>query len=110
MNLGVWMSSSVWQHKCDTEHSTQAWNLPELPDGFLPPPAAGAARLYVATRGRWRGYFRVHAFQWNPADRACPVALLFAPQSWTPIEPQSAPPRDPRGYTLDVPLARPHPT
>ena len=107
MNLGVWMSRPVWQHKRQAPGRNQAWNVPQLPDGF--PPATQGVRLYVAMRRRWRGYFHVHAFQWTPADRACPFALIFKPDSWTPIDPVSAPPRDPRGYTLDVPSSMPQP-
>ena len=100
------MSRAVWQHKHEGPERQQAWNLPQLPDGFLP--AAGDARLYVAIRGHWRGYFRIHAFQWTPTDRACPFALIFAPGTWTPVEPTLAPQRTPCGYTLDVPVASPN--
>lgn len=104
MNLGVWMSRAVWQHKCDTSVRTQSWNLRQLPDNFLP--AGATVRLYVAIQGHWRGYFHVHAFQWTPEDRASPFALYFAPGSWVPIEACPAPRRPPTGYTLDV-LAAP---
>ena len=96
------MSRAVWQHKRQSDVRRQAWNLPELPD--LLKPAEGISRLYVAIGGYWRGYFRLEAFSWNPTDVACPFTLLFDPSRWTPIHPESAPPRDRRrGYTLDVP-------
>jgi hypothetical protein len=97
------MSRAVWQHKREDAPRRQAWNLPQLPDGFLPP--TGAARLYVAIRGHWRGYFRIQAFHWTPTDRACPFALLFAPDTWTPVAATPAPQRTPCGFTLDVPAA-----
>jgi hypothetical protein len=101
MRLGVWMSGPVWRHKADPAHAVQAWNLAELPELVAAP--GDGSRMYVATGGFWRGYFRLQAFSWNPDDSACPFALLFNPRHWTAIPPEPAPPRDRRGYTLDVP-------
>ena len=106
MNLGVWMSRAVWQHKREGVERSQVWNLRQLPAGLTGRKAT--ARLYVAIRGCWRGYFQFHAFLFNPSDSDCPFALVFDPRSWTSIPPTQAPPQDRRsGYTLDVPGARP---
>jgi hypothetical protein len=102
VHLGVWMSEGVWRHKRHGEGRVQAWNLRELPEGFAP--AHHDTRLYVAIRGRWRGYFVLKAFSWNPADTQSPITLIFEPRTWSSIEPVPAPPRNRRsGYTLDVP-------
>ena len=102
MHLGVWMSRGVWQHKRLSERRLETWNLPDLPDGFLG--VSGAVRLYVAMEGHWRGYFVLTRLLWSPSDPRAPFSLVFAPDSWVPIEPRPAPPR-PRSqrFTLDIP-------
>jgi hypothetical protein len=98
------MSRAVWQHKYQSDRDVETWNLPELPDGFLTI-GGTPVRLYVAIQGHWRGYFVLTRLLWQAADRQAPFALAFAPHSWTPINPQPAPPR-PRSvrYTLHIPV------
>ena len=102
MNLGVWMSRTVWQHKREGTDRSQVWNLRRLPAELTG--RKTTVRLYVAIRGCWRGYFLFHAFLFNPSDSDCPFALVFDPGSWTPIPPTPAPPQHRRfDYTLNVP-------
>jgi hypothetical protein len=102
VRVGVWMSRGVWAHKCDASARRQTWNLRAWPESAGVP--RGPGRLYVAIRRHWRGYFRVEAFSWHPADHAAPYTLVFDPRSWTPIPPVPSPSRDRAlGYTLDVP-------
>lgn len=102
MNLGVWMSKGVWQHKRQSSRPLETWNLPELPADFLD--VYMHSRLYVAIQGCWRGYFVLNRLLWSPSDVRAPFSLAFAPASWTPIDPRSAPPRcRAHRYTLDVP-------
>jgi hypothetical protein len=43
-------------------------------------------RLFVASQGRWRGYFPLSGdIFWNPKDAAAPYALIVDPRRWTPI-------------------------
>jgi hypothetical protein len=59
------------------------WNTRRLPTRLT---AGWTNRLFVATRGRWRGYFPLSGdVFWNPRDAAAPYALIFDPRRWTPI-------------------------
>lgn len=103
MDLGVWMSRAVLEHKREGEHRTEAWNLRTVPEGFTDSP--GPHRLFVAVEGHWRGFFRLLPdVMQNDLDRACRYTLAFDPRSWTGILPERAPPRR-RGqaFTLEVP-------
>lgn len=83
----------------------ETWNLPDLPEDFLD--AAVSARLYVAIRRFWRGYFVLDRLLWNRPDVKAPFTLAFAPDSWTAIDPQPAPPRSRAlRYTLQVPVQK----
>jgi hypothetical protein len=98
------MSRVVLAHKRDTsEHAIQAWNMTALPDAFSHSPQPH--RLFVAVEGQWRGFFVLQPWvNRNPLDKATPWTLVFDATTWTPIDPQPAPPRDrARRYTLDVP-------
>ena len=103
MDLGVWMSAAVWRKKAEADGRRQTWSLRALPEGFGTRP--GPVRLYVATRGQWRGRFTLEAWSWNPADAEAPVTLIFDPCTWTEIEPCPAP-RRPVGqdFTLQTPV------
>lgn len=103
MDLGVWMSRGVLEHKRQDDMAVQVWNVRRLPDDFASAPGAG--RLYVAVDGHWRGFFRLSpTLLHNPADPTCPYTLVFDPRSWTTILPQRAPPRDRHtGYTAETP-------
>ena len=98
------MSRAVLVHKRDaSEHATQAWNMKALPDEFSHSPEPH--RLFVAVEGRWRGFFVMQPWvEHNPRDKACPWTLVFDANTWTAIEPATAPLRDRAlGYTLNVP-------
>ncbi len=103
MDIGVWMSREVLEHKRQDDVAVQAWNLRLLPDGFANTPGVG--QMFVAVDGHWRGFFRLAPkIIRNEADPACPYTLVFNPRSWTPILPERAPQRDRRtGFTLAVP-------
>lgn len=102
MNIGIWMSAEVLEHKLQArqENNTeQAWNLSRWPEGFT---AEGEHRLFVAVKGAWRGYFLLsHEALFNPKDQSVPYTLLFDTCSWTPIDP--VPVKRFRGFTYNVP-------
>lgn len=102
MDLGVWMSRAVWEHKHESDREVEAWNLPDLPDNFIT--AQGGDRLYVAIGGYWRGYFLLKSLCVNLKDRRAPFAISFLPASWTAIPPVPSPKRA-RGvrFTTEVP-------
>jgi len=102
MDIGVWMSSGVLAHKREDEHTTQTWNLRELPDEFSR--SFGPYRMFVAVGGYWRGFFVLKKIGCNMRDQACPWSVAFDPHTWTPVAASRAPQRDGRlGYSLDVP-------
>ena len=103
MDLGVWMSRGVLEHKREDDVAVQVWNLRRLPDGFIA--ATGSRRLFVAVAGHWRGFFRLSpTIMHNKADSVCPYTLVFDPRSWAAIPPVRAPSPDRHtGYTLDLP-------
>ena len=103
LDIGVWMSRGVLEHKRQNDVAVQVWNLRRLPDGFAEASAAG--RLFVAVDDHWRGYFGLlPRIMRNEADPACPYTLPFDPNSWTAILPQRSPPRNRQtGYTLELP-------
>ena len=104
MDIGVWMTRDVLEHKQDTASGhTQVWNVGMLPDEC----SRGAApmRLFVAISGYWRGYFVLEPnVLCDLSDHRRPYTLIFDPTSWTEITPVRAVNRDrSAGYTLDVP-------
>jgi hypothetical protein len=104
MDIGVWMSAEVFEHKLQArqeKNTEQAWNLSRWPKGFT---AGEKRRLFVATSGAWRGYFTLSGEAlFNPADDSAPYTLLFDACSWTPIE--SVPTKHFRGFTYNIPRA-----
>jgi len=102
MDIGVWMSAQVLEHKLqarEEENTEQAWNLSRWPTGFT---AEGQHRLFVATGGAWRGYFILSPEAlFSPNDPSVPFTLLFDTCSWTPIDP--VPAKRFRGFTYKVP-------
>jgi len=103
VDIGVWMSRGVLQHKRDTDCATQVWNLHQLPEGFIEAP--GPHRLFVAVDGHWRGFFRLlPPVMQNDQDRTARFTLAFDPITWIPVLPESAPPRErDQGFTVTVP-------
>jgi len=102
MDLGVWMRPEVLQDKLETreeKNPEQAWNLARWPKGLSEP---GPHRLFVASKGAWRGFFRLSGEAlYNPEDPRTPYALLFDTRTWTPIRP--IPVSRFRGFTYKVP-------
>ncbi len=104
LDLGVSMSPAVLEHKleaADDKNPETTWNLSRWPKGFSDP-AAADHRLFVASGGSWRGYFKLTGEAlFNPDDPRAPYALLFDASTWTPVNP--APVRRFRGFTYQVP-------
>lgn len=104
MDIGVWMSRGVLEHKREiTGAREQVWNVGLLPDEF----GRGGSpnRLFVAVNGYWRGFFILAPeVLCNARDQDRPYTLVFDPRSWTAIKPLRAPlrTRGP-GYTLQIP-------
>jgi len=104
MDIGVWMSVEVLEHKLQArqeDNTEQAWNLSRWPTGFT---QEGEHRLFVAANDSWQGYFTLSPEAlFNPNDQSAPFTLLFDTQSWTPIPP--VPAKRFRGFTYNVPGA-----
>jgi hypothetical protein len=103
VDLGVWMSSAVLEHKLeaqDERNPEQAWNLSRWPKGGFAP--GELHRLFVACDGYWRGYFALAGEAlYNPEDERTPYTLLFDTRTWTEIPPLAV--RRFRGFTYAVP-------
>jgi hypothetical protein len=104
MDIGVWMSRAVLEHKLearDERNPEQAWNLGRWPTELS---VQGVQhRLFVACDGAWRGYFVLSGEAlYNPRDTRTPFTLLFDTRTWTDIEP--VPMSRFRGFTYKVPL------
>lgn len=103
-DVGVWMAASVLEHKLEDgerEGRTETtWNCRRFPKRLSEegPPH----RLFVASGGVWRGYFRLLPDAlFNPDDDQAPYALIFDAASWVEIPP--VPVRRFRGFIYDVP-------
>jgi hypothetical protein len=89
MDIGVWMSPGVLAHKLEArgERNTLAnWNTKSVPRGLGE--SCDGDRLFVATRGAWRGYFVLSKEAlYTAKDAPAPITLLFDSTTWTPIDP-----------------------
>ena len=89
MDIGVWMSPAVLTHKLEARaerNMLASWNTKSLPAGLGQ--SCEEDRLFVATRGAWRGYFVLSTEAlWTPEDAAAPITLLFNTTTWTRIQP-----------------------
>jgi hypothetical protein len=103
MDIGVWMSAEVLADKLQArqeDNTEQAWNLSRWPTRFT---EEAEHRLFVASKGAWRGYFTLsREALFNPNDRSVPFTLLFDTRTWTPIG--SVPAKHFRGFTYNVPI------
>ena len=101
MDIGVWMSPEVLEHKLEAREESnpeQAWSLSRWPKGLS---EKEEHRLFVASGGYWRGYFKLaKEALYNPNDRV-PFTLLFDTRSWKEIE--AVPAKRFRGFTYKVP-------
>jgi len=101
MDIGVWMSKQILVHKLEARHEKnpeQAWNLTKWPTRLSEP---GQNRLFVASDGKWRGYFKLSKDAlYNPND-STPYTLLYNTRTWTPITPSPA--KRFRGFTYKTP-------
>lgn len=107
MDIGVWWSSAVLEHKLERCHRSgrveEVWNCRRLPRGLGRSPRAD--RLVVASAGRWVGFFRlVPEVLFTPDDPACPYALIFDAKSWTLFR-VSVSCKPFRGWTYKLPAA-----
>lgn len=108
MDIGVWMSAQVLAHKLRTrtdKNPEQTWNLNRWPKGMSD---EEDNRLFVASGGSWRGYFRLSdEALYNPRDTKVPYTLIFDTRTWTPIPPSPA--KRFRGFTYKVPSSNAEP-
>lgn len=105
MDIGVYWSPSVLEHKLDRSDMPgrveEVWNCRRLPQGLGKDP--GGDRLFIASGGAWIGYFGlVPEVLYNPDDARCPYTLIFDAKSWTSL-PGDVPCRRFRGWTYAVP-------
>jgi hypothetical protein len=105
MDIGIWMQPAVLEHKLEARHdrnTEQAWNLYRWPTGFK---EGEDNRLFVASRGAWRGYFTITDALFIRTGSRFEYTLLFDTATWTPIDP--LPVERFRGYTKRVPALLP---
>jgi hypothetical protein len=93
MDLAVVMHHDVLEDKLEEGRvrgrAVATWNTRRLPTRLTP---GGTNRLFVASQGRWRGYFPLSGdIFWNSKDAAAPYALIVDPRRWTPIAPAPCP-------------------
>ena len=87
MDLAVVMPHDVLADKLEDGRvhgrAVATCNTRRLPTRLTP---GWTNRLFVASQGRWRGYFPLSGdLFWNPKDPAAPYALIVDPRRWTPI-------------------------
>jgi len=87
MDLALVMCQEVLADKLEDGRvcgrAVATWNARRVPKRLTP---GWTNRLFVASQGRWRGYFPLSGdVLWNPKDEAAPYALIFDPRQWTPI-------------------------
>jgi hypothetical protein len=102
MDVGIWMSREVLEDKlalARERNPEAAWNLYRWPSGFV---EGEENRLFVASEGAWRGYFKLaDGALLNPNDPTAGYTLLFDTRTWTEIAP--VPVGRFRGFTYKVP-------
>lgn len=102
MDIGVYMRPEVLAHKLAAQHERnheQAWNISRWPRGLT---GRGTDRLFVATKGFWRGYFVLASDALCTKDLSA-FTLLFDAKTWTAIPPTHR--SRFRGFTYRVPIA-----
>jgi hypothetical protein len=87
MDLAVVMPHAVLADKLEDARvhgrAVATWNTRRVPTRLTP---GWTNRLFVASQGRWRGYFPLSGdLFWNPKDPAAPYALIVDPRRWTSI-------------------------
>ncbi len=87
MDLAVVMPHAILADKLEDGRvhgrAVATWNTRRVPTRLTP---GWTNRLFVASQGRWRGYFPLSGdLFWNPKDPAAPYALIVDPRRWTPI-------------------------
>jgi hypothetical protein len=102
VDIGVYIRAETLEEKLDARYDKnpeQAWNLARWPSRLS---AGGEHRLFVASDGAWRGYFKLaKEALYNPEDRT-PYTLLFLTSTWTSTPPTPA--KRFRGFTYNVPV------
>jgi len=93
MDLGVTMGAEVLEDKLEDARERgrreATWNTRRLPSRLTP---GWTNRLWVASAGRWVGYFPLSGeVLWNPDDASAPYAIIFDASRWTPIRPTPTP-------------------
>jgi len=106
MDIGIWMGKTTLAHKLEAQNEKnpeEAWNLSQWPKDMS---EEEENRLFVASGGFWRGYFKLaNEVLFNPRDKKVPYTLLFDTRTWTPIP--KTPARRFRGFTYKVPSVPP---
>jgi hypothetical protein len=103
MDIGVYWSRAVLEHKLEHRHSRkraiEVWNCSSAPR-FDP---GGRNRLFVACDARWEGFLILEPEpRLNLRDLRCPWALVFDARSWTSLD-IDEPCKRFRGWTTKVP-------
>ena len=101
-DIGVWMRPEVLAHKRAARQGPrpiEAWNMGRWPTRLSRP---GPHRLFVASHGAWRGYFRLcDDALYSAEDPRAPFTLLFDARTGMPIDP--VPVKHFRSFTYRVP-------
>jgi hypothetical protein len=101
MDIGIWMAAATLEHKLEAreeKNPEQTWNMSRWPTRLS---QDGENRLFVASGGYWRGYFKLSdEVLYNPLDRV-KYTLIFDTRTWTEIP--RTPVRRFRGFTYKVP-------
>lgn len=106
MDIGVYWSPAVLEHKLERHHlpgpHEEVWNCRHLPKGLGLDPSGD--RLVIGSQRRWIAAFRLATdVLFNPDDPSCPYALIFDARSWV-VFPSPQPCKPFRGWKY---LSRP---
>ena len=103
MHFGVSMRPEVLRHKQedgDRRHGVFCYyTMPHVPAG-----ARAGSKLWVASGGRWRGYFVLNDAFDDPEEPEAPGEVQFFSESW--IERDGGPRKPFQGFTYKVPEAK----
>jgi hypothetical protein len=100
-DIGVSMRGEVLEHKKrDGKRVMNCYCYWTMPNG-IPDTVGGSSRLWVASGGRWRGYFVIHAVDTN---RHSGPEVQFYSESW--VERDGGERKPFQGFTYEVPDQR----
>jgi hypothetical protein len=92
MDIGIYTSPATLSGKLEDRDPARkceaTWNMKRLPTQLGKAPPNEVNRLFFATNGAWKGYFRLAPeILCNFSDPDAPYALIFDLNSWTEIAP-----------------------